>query len=130
MWARLFLSYFWTDSSVFMVSFSALISSSLAASSAPALSPGDPPVFKNKWCGLSGDPSVAQVPGTTCRYAFWIGWGEADGKRESQDLSGVPHSQNESWAGAAGRSQKVGAQSSSAERETPTFGGRCGFAEV
>lgn len=36
------------------------------AASVPALLPGDPPVFKNKWRGLSGDLSVTLVPGVTC----------------------------------------------------------------
>ena len=36
------------------------------AASVPALLPGDPPVFKTKWCGLSGDLSVTLVPGVKC----------------------------------------------------------------
>ena len=36
------------------------------AASVPALLPGDPPVSKTKWCGLSGDLSVTLVPGVMC----------------------------------------------------------------
>lgn len=93
------------------------------ASSVPALLPGDPPVFKNKWCGLSGDPSVALVPGIRCRPTSWM-WG-----REAAQRWGVPGSpqcpppqQNQSGA-EEGRPQNVDAQSSCAEQGTPKCGG-------
>lgn len=61
------------------------------ASSVPALLPGDPPVFKNKWCGLSGDPSVALVPGIRCRPTSWM-WGREPAQRwGSQDLPSAHH---------------------------------------
>ena len=93
------------------------------ASSVPALLPGDPPVFKNKWCGLSGDPSVALVPGIRCRHTSWM-WGREPAQRwGSQNLpSAPPPQENQSGAEEGRRPQNVNAQSSCAEQGTPHLG--------
>lgn len=53
--------------------------------------PGDLTVFRNKWCGLSGDLSVTLVLGIMCRHSpAWEGRGEPAQRWESQDLSRAP----------------------------------------
>lgn len=82
--------------------------------------PGDPPVFRNKWCGLSGDLSVTLVLGIMCHHTSCMGgepaqrWGShpsrispAQGREEDNSLE----------------PQTVIAQSSCAEQGTPTLGG-------
>lgn len=49
--------------------------------------PGDPPVFRNKWCGLSGDLSVTLVLGIMCHHTSCMG-----GKRGACPKMGFPGS--------------------------------------
>lgn len=85
------------------------------AASVPALLPGDLPVFKNKWCGLSGDLSVTLVPGVTCCATTPPGWGAGTWggepvQRWGPRISNAPQpQQNQPRAGKEERAQQVNA---------------------